>query len=273
MNGLDKGRAMIAEMLATDSVSGFLALRMVDDHPIPYLFTKPEELDELYLGEVRYPLTKLLIRLARKYPDDTFGIFARACDERSLVELYKNQQLDPERVTFLGVACSGELAEACECFRPYPSRIDIGEKVEGHHGDPASVREIEAMPETDRYHHWMDQFTKCIKCYGCRNICPVCFCPSCTLEDHNLVHLGGMPPQIPIFHLVRAMHMADRCIDCGLCEEACPADIPLRTLYRKVMETVKNLFGYLPGENLEDLPPLEVLGDGTFEICGTSKEK
>ncbi|MFQ5842549.1 MAG: 4Fe-4S ferredoxin, partial [Thermodesulfobacteriota bacterium] len=59
--------------------------------------------------------------------------------------------------------------------------------------------------------------------------------------------------------------------DCGLCEEACPADIPLRTLYRKVRETVKNLFGYLPGESTEDLPPLEVLGEGTFEIGEAGK--
>lgn len=272
MDALEKGKGMIAEMLAQDTIAGFLALRMMNDHPIPYLFTKPEELGELYLGEVRYPLTKLLIRLAQKYSDDSFGIFARACDERSLIELYKNQQLDQEKIVFVGVACSGELAEKCECLEPYPSQIDIGEKVEGR-GNLAIVNEIEAKPEEERYRFWMDQFTKCIKCYGCRDICPVCFCPSCTLEDHNLVHLGGMPPEIPIFHLVRAMHMADRCIDCGLCEEACPADIPLRTLYRKVRETVKNLFGYVPGENIEDLPPLEVLGDGAFEICRTCNKK
>ncbi len=272
MTDLETGKTLVSEILAKADVAGFLSLRVVDGHPIPYLFTKAEDLDELYLGEVRYPLTKLLIRLAQKYPDDTFGIFARACDERALIELYKNQQLDQEKVRFLGLACSGELAEKCDCFRPYPTRIDIGEKVE-RDGDPPLVREIEAKPEPERYHFWMDQFRKCIKCYGCRDICPVCFCPSCTLEDHNLVRLGGMPPQMPIFHLVRATHMADRCIDCGLCEEACPADIPLRTLYRKVRETVKNLFGYLPGENIEDLPPLEVLGDGTFDICQTCKEK
>ena len=272
MDDLEKTKAIISELLAKDKVAGFLALRTVNGHPIPYLFTKPEELDGLYLGEVRYPLTKILTGLARKYPDNTFGVLARACDECSLIELYKNQQLDPEKVTFVGVACSGELAETCECLRPYPSRIDIGEKVE-RQGDPAGIKEIEMLPEKERYRHWMGQFSKCIKCYGCRNICPVCFCITCTLEDHSLVHLGGMPPQMPIFHLVQAMHMADRCIDCGLCEEACPADIPLRTLYRKVRETVKNLFGYMPGESVEDLPPLEILGDGTFKIEGSSREK
>lgn len=270
MDGLEKATEIISDLLVKDKIAGFLALRMVNGHPIPYLFTRSEELGELYMGEVRFPLTKILTMLARKYPDNTFGVLARACDERSLIELYKNQQLDPEKVTFVGVACSGELAERCECFRPYPSRIDIGEKVE-RQGDSAGVGEIEALPEEERYRYWMGEFTKCIKCYGCRNICPVCFCTTCTLEDHNLVHLGGMPPQMPIFHLVRAMHMADRCIDCGLCEEACPADIPLRTLYRKVRETVKSLFGYVPGENVEDLPPLETLGDGTFEIGESSR--
>jgi formate dehydrogenase subunit beta len=272
MNSLEKARTLVSEMLTSKRVAGFLALKTVEGHPVPHLFTRAEELGGLYLGDVRYPLTKLLIRLARKYSDNTFGIFARACDERALIELYKNQQFDPEKIAFLGVACSGELAEACECFRPYPSRIDLGEKLERSE-DSARVRRIEAMPEAERYLYWMDQFTKCIKCYGCRNICPVCFCPSCTLEDHNLVQFGGMPPEMPVFHLVRAIHMADRCIDCGLCEEACPADIPLRALYRKVREAVKDLFGYLPGENIDDIPPLEALGNVPFEIRSTGKDE
>jgi Na+-translocating ferredoxin:NAD+ oxidoreductase RnfC subunit len=60
--------------------------------------------------------------------------------------------------------------------------------------------------------------------------------------------------------------MAGRCIDCGLCEEGCPVDIPLRTLYRKVREVVKDLFDFLPGEEKEEEPPLHTLGDGTFKL-------
>jgi Na+-translocating ferredoxin:NAD+ oxidoreductase RnfC subunit len=53
--------------------------------------------------------------------------------------------------------------------------------------------------------------------------------------------------------------MAGRCTDCGLCEEACPAEIPLRVLYRKVSEIVKEVFGYETGAG-SNLSPLNLLG-------------
>jgi formate dehydrogenase (coenzyme F420) beta subunit len=67
-------------------------------------------------------------------------------------------------------------------------------------------------------------------------------------------------PDIPVFHLVRAVHMAGRCIDCGLCEDACPMDIPLRLLYQKVNQIVMNLFDYKTGTSV-DQPPFSILGE------------
>jgi ferredoxin len=106
----------------------------------------------------------------------------------------------------------------------------------------------------------MYEFEKCIKCYGCRDICPVCFCKECSLEHPELISTGTLPPENPIFHLVRAVHMGGRCIDCGLCEDSCPADISLRLLYRKVNEIVEDEFGYETGTRA-DQPPFNLLGD------------
>ena len=88
--------------------------------------------------------------------------------------------------------------------------------------------DLEGLSQAELFPRWMYEFSKCLKCYGCRNICLVCFCKECSLEHKELVGPGKLPPEVPIFHLVRATHMAGRCIDCGLCEEACPAYIDER---------------------------------------------
>ena len=37
----------------------------------------------------------------------------------------------------------------------------------------------------------------------------------------------GVLPIDPMFHLRRFAHISDTCINCGQCEELCPAEIPL----------------------------------------------
>jgi formate dehydrogenase subunit beta len=253
----------IQQLLAEGKIKGFLGLKEENGHIMPHLFTDPKELDHLSLGDqrkpgdARYPLNQILIQLAMEYPDETFAILVRGCDERGLKELFKWKQLNEEKVLLIGLGCPEELARACECEKPYPDCLVDGPRSES--ADNQKVAHIDAMDLEARLQFWEREFNRCIKCFGCRNVCPMCFCNECTLEEANLIDTGEIPPANPTFHLTRALHMVGRCIDCGLCEEACPADIPLRTLYKKVADIVREEFGYKTGFSTDEKSPLNMI--------------
>ena len=80
---------------------------------------------------------------------------------------------------------------------------------------------IRELNQSERFMLWMNEFEKCVKCYGCRDACPICHCENCILEaNRGLVEYGEVPPNI-MFHLTRLSHVADSCIDCGQCQGAC----------------------------------------------------
>jgi formate dehydrogenase (coenzyme F420) beta subunit len=264
---MDVLQKIVKEKLEAGKITGFLGMRSFGSEPFPFLFTRDTmaELDKLTIGTVRYPLSKIVMRIAAAYPEATLGIMCRACDERAIIELCKNTRLRSDKIITFGISCTDELVQACRCEDPQPSN-PVTAAAAKKEFDRSDVQKIATMKLEQRFNFWTEQLGKCIKCYGCRNICPVCFCEVCTLEDQPLVKRGDIPPELPSFHLTRAYHMAGRCVDCGLCEEACPVDIPLRTLYRRVREVVKELMDYLPGAERDKVPPLQILGDGMFEI-------
>ncbi len=263
---IEQVRQHIKNLFNEGKITLFLGLQNQDGNVVPHLYEKAEDLDNGFClgdldapGDSRYPIVKILMTVLSAAPDATVGVVVRGCDERALNEIVRwNQVKTSERLVKVGIACPNELAENHECRKPFPDEFVAGEKVEPV--ENFSVAAVEAKDLSARLAYWMGEFDRCIKCYGCRDVCPVCFCNVCTLEDDSLIKTGDLPPENPIFHLTRAVHMAGRCIDCNLCTETCPAEIPLRTLYKKVAEIVREEFGYITGEPGEMKSPLNILG-------------
>jgi formate dehydrogenase subunit beta len=254
MNRLEPLKKAVEEVLET--TDGVLALRNTSGQVAPYLFLERQELDELALSP-KYPLPGVLRLIQSEHPEAQLGIVCRGCEERGLVEMAKRNQVDLDRVVVIGLACTPEEAEECRCAKPYPSVLV--DSYVGERSEPVADKVVEELREKDvaqRLEFWRQQFDRCIKCYGCRNVCPQCFCPECTLEEELWVERGEVPPAYPIFHLIRAMHTAGKCVGCRECELSCPAGIPLTTLYALIRQDVREMFGYEPGADLEEQPPL-----------------
>jgi len=121
------------------------------------------------------------------------------------------------------------------------------------------VRHIEALSPDEKWDFFEDLLSTCIRCYACRNACPLCYCPTCFVDESRPQWMGKSqdPTDIRTFHFLRAYHCAGRCTDCGACERACPMGIKVRLLTKKLEKDCLELFDWEAGMTLDKRPPLD----------------
>lgn len=119
--------------------------------------------------------------------------------------------------------------------------------------------ELRKLAHRERLNYWLSQFGKCIKCYGCRDSCPLCYCQDCYLgAERLLIGKGEVPPEM-LFHITRLMDVADSCCNCGQCEKACPMEIPVSKLYHMLHKELSSIFNYESGFDINSLPPISTI--------------
>jgi len=207
------------------------------------------------------------------------GIVVKGCDLKALIGLMGESQLKRENLYIIGIPCAGvlgstlqpsaalttaTLAPKCtECDAQVPTGCDFipperpvsTEQIRRY---DVEIARLEALTPAERWAYWKEQFAKCIKCYACRQLCPFCFCEQCLCDRNKpqMVETTPRPAGNMAWHVVRAMHLAGRCAGCAECERACPMDIPLNLLNRKMAKELKELYDYEAGLDVLERGPL-----------------
>lgn len=124
-------------------------------------------------------------------------------------------------------------------------------------------------------------FDKCINCHNCMTVCPICYCKECLydssvfdaeaykfLRKADRKGLFKMPNDSLLFHLGKMNHMILSCVECGLCEQGCPSNIPLMDVFIPAAENAQKEFDYHPGKDPEEKIPMIVYREDEYLEVG-----
>jgi ferredoxin len=208
---------------------------------------KPEDINKLVYDErctqnIAVYLTKHEVKHLGKT-----AIIATISTMRSVLQLTAENQITEENVRVLGITKEGK-------FLDFPNFSTLENFLQNEDlsipaNDRILTEKIEAMSTQERWTFWQNELTKCIKCYACRSACPMCYCNRCMVDYNQPQWISVPSTEIGNFewHLMRAMHLAGRCVNCGECGRACPVEIPIHLLTFKMSEEAKKDFGSVAG--------------------------
>ncbi|MCD6386532.1 4Fe-4S dicluster domain-containing protein [Candidatus Sumerlaeota bacterium] len=265
----EKIRERARELLATKKVGVIIgwAQGSTPQKTHPVFITNPDDVEQLVWNKFCYNnLSEYLNRQEiRAY--GRMGIISKGCDNKAIVGLLQEFQIEEKDIYIIGVVCEGmgepeplDKCRFCDVHTPVLYDELIGEQVdiqpeEGHFAD---VEKIEQMSREERWEFWQKEFEKCIRCYACRQVCPLCHCRRCIVDKNQpqWIDLSSHPRGNFAWNFIRAFHLAGRCIECGECERACPMNIPLMLINKKLIKDVQELYEYRAGYDPKAVPPI-----------------
>ncbi len=281
---------------------------LFDDDVTPATFSSAEEIDRdfVYDRHCAANLSKYLIGITREIetrksttrmnntmarqrnpeavdlpiPSETVLVFLKPSDTHSFTELLKENRIKREDVYAVGIPCQdsldgGDVCENCAGKKHVScdELLGVSQDYDGGKSERLSaVEKFDAMSPVEKHEFWKNEFSRCIRCNACRNVCPACSCEKCVFDNNRLYTTQKVAEtsfEESLFHIIRAWHVAGRCTDCGECSRVCPQKIPLHLLNRKYIKDINEIYGeYQAGSDMETKPPMLTyeIGDAEASI-------
>ncbi|MFP4214011.1 MAG: 4Fe-4S binding protein [Desulfohalobiaceae bacterium] len=215
----------------------------------PYLFRDPQELEQM-VTEPKHNLAKTLRLMLSKRPDMQLAAVVRGCDVRALRTLEKQGEISTANLRYIGIICSQEQAEECNCPKPI-----------------------------------YDTF-KCVGCWKCLEACPVQaiervnVCPILVPSEWNEKLCYRKAAYIPFAQAVpmKATRDSQHCLkitgeqDCKGCEKACGPEAIDHSMQPQDHQVNVGSIILATGYDLMDPEQISQFGYGRFPNVLTSLE-
>lgn len=291
---IERAKALLAEGKVQRVVGWKKGL--FDDDITPAVFSSAEELDKdfVFNKNCAANLSKYLVKITREIevkksttrmnntmakqrdpnaaeapiPSEVVAVFLKPADTYSFTQLLKENRITRGDVYAIGVPCQdaidgGDVCDSCAGKKPVScdEYIGVDPNADVKDADRLSVlAKFDAMTADERNAFWKNEFSRCIRCNACRNVCPACTCEKCVFDNNNLYTTQKVAEtsfEESLFHIIRAWHVAGRCTDCGECSRVCPQGIPLYLLNRKYIKDINEIYGdYQAGSDMETKPAM-----------------
>jgi len=221
-SGEEQMRSAAAQLLSSGAVSVVIGY---DSHGAPSFARRAEDAERLCFNQ--QCTANLAVYLKRKEIRalGRIGLVAAPAILRALNVLETESQIDREQIV----------------------EIPVGQSS----GDPdfAALDSFLRLAPEERMAWWMAEFERCVRCYACRAVCPMCYCERCIAEKNRPQAISPSATLEGNFawHIARAFHQAGRCVGCGECTRACPAGINLSLLNATLARAAMQQFHYRAG--------------------------